>query len=64
MDVEKDMQEQFSEVQAALAQIPSHKISSDEAIKIHEMSQARKFLEDILHFFFLHLYVYKNACTV
>ncbi|XP_059163699.1 histone deacetylase complex subunit SAP130-A-like [Physella acuta] len=40
MDVEKDMQEQFSEVQAALAQIPSHKISSDEAIKIHEMSQA------------------------
>ncbi|CAL1527860.1 unnamed protein product [Lymnaea stagnalis] len=40
MDVERDMQEQFSEVQAALAQIPTHKMNSEEAIKIHEMSQA------------------------
>ncbi|KAH9508731.1 hypothetical protein Btru_049757 [Bulinus truncatus] len=40
MDVEKDIQVQFSEVQAALAQIPSHKMTSEESLKIHEMSQA------------------------
>ncbi|XP_005112270.1 histone deacetylase complex subunit SAP130-A [Aplysia californica] len=40
MEVEKDMEAQFAEVQAALSKLPSHKIPGEEAVKIHEMSQA------------------------
>ncbi|BFZ06116.1 hypothetical protein BsWGS_09156 [Bradybaena similaris] len=40
MEVEREMEEQFAAVQAALVQIPSSRISNEEAVKIHEMSQA------------------------
>lgn len=40
MEVEMDMEKQFSEVQASLSKIPTQKVPSDEAGKIHEMSQA------------------------
>ena len=39
MDVEKEMEAQFAEVQAALSKLPTHKIPAEEASKIHEMSQ-------------------------
>jgi len=40
MDVEKEMEAQFAEVQAALSKLPNNKIPAEEASKIHEMSQA------------------------
>ena len=39
MDVEKDMETQFAEVQVALSKLTNHKHASDEITKIHEMSQ-------------------------